>query len=89
MYNKLTAMVAKNKKDVEENPWPLIEKLQDEIIVLRALLHSIEDVVYPPMQIHLETSYPIYATDYRVDAMKQVSKVKDILGSLDNSGPIA
>lgn len=81
LYNKLTSLVAKNRREIEENPWPLINKQQDEIIKYHRAVDEIRRILHP-IQVHLETSYPIQPIDIRGEALEKVIKIEELVYKL-------
>jgi len=81
LTNRLQTLIEKQKQDIEANPWPTIERLQNEIFYLMELLLQV-NVTVNPVEIHLESSYPIQPADIRQDAVQIVEEVRELLKGL-------
>lgn len=76
-WARIKELIDKNRAQVEENPWPLIEQLQNDIINLYIIIMEIDSIVYPKIT-HLESEFPEY-TDLRHEAMTMVAQIRGVL----------
>ena len=81
MFNKLSSKLQANRREVEANPWPLINRQQDEIIKYHRLIEDISKVLNP-MPILLETSNPIQPIDHGVEALLMIDEIKELIKGL-------
>lgn len=79
-WARIKEMVDRNRAEIEENPWPLIEQMQNDIVALHIILMEIDNIVYPKIT-HLESEFPEY-TDLTHESINMVAQIRGLLFSI-------
>ncbi len=80
MYDRLQRLEKKSRAEIEANPWPVIEAIQQEVFHLRKVLERIRDVIQP-VPIFVEPGVQKYPEhrDIREEAVTKLLKIEEIV----------
>lgn len=80
MYGRLAAMVDGWEREVEENPWPTIDKMGERINQLHDLLLAVDDTLNP-LPVMIPDGERIEYVDPLVEDHHRLNKARELLSA--------